>query len=163
MRPPVSRRTVGVGAAVLLLALLAGALLQARTWNDHRQQSAARADAVATAERVAVGMTSLSGGASKAALARFGQDLTETLRRQLLGPSGQLSTMLRTAKVTSQGKALEAGLVAMDARSARVVVGVDASVTNASAPQGEVRRYRMLITLQRAGGTWRADTVELVP
>ena len=137
--------------SIVVIAVLAVILvIQSRTWNSDRNQDQQRTEVLTVARSVVTSMTSLSTGESASTLSKFADQLAPTLRSQLLGPAGQLTALLSTAKVQSSGHILSAGIVSI-------------SSNNASAPKGETRHYRMSVRLQREGGTWRASAIELVP
>ena len=150
--------------SIVVIAVLAVILvIQSRTWNSDRNQDQQRTEVLTVARSVVTSMTSLSTGESASTLSKFADQLAPTLRSQLLGPAGQLTALLSTAKVQSSGHILSAGIVSISSNNASVLVAADAQVTNASAPKGETRHYRMSVRLQREGGTWRASAIELVP
>ena len=65
-------------------------------------------------------------------------------------------------KAVSKGKVLSAGLVSSDADSARVLLVVDADVTNTSATTAVPRHYRIQVDLSRSGDRWLANQLQFV-
>lgn len=54
------------------------------------------------------------------------------------------------------------GLIERDGDAARVMVALDAVVTNTSTSKPEPRHYRFLFTLQRVDGTWLTSQLEIL-
>lgn len=163
MKKPTSGAVARLLVTVLVMGVLVITAVQVRTWFGNQEQVSERRAVTRTAEKVATGITSLSGGQAKATSRGFSHLLTADLRNVLLGKDGQLTALLNTAKVASRGTVVASGIVDLDDKAGRVLVAVDAKVVNQEAPKGETRRYRMGITLRREGGTWLASAVELVP
>jgi Mce-associated membrane protein len=58
---------------------------------------------------------------------------------------------------------LEAALVpGADRDSASALVVVDATVTNVSAPKGQLRHYRIRVDLVKVSDAWRVTTLKFV-
>jgi len=55
-----------------------------------------------------------------------------------------------------------AGLLERDGNTARVVVALDATVSNTSTKSPQPRQYRLQLTLQKVGGTWLTNNLEFV-
>jgi len=55
-----------------------------------------------------------------------------------------------------------AGLLERDGTTARVVVALDATVSNTSTKSPQPRQYRLQLTLQKVGGTWLTSNLEFV-
>jgi Mce-associated membrane protein len=70
---------------------------------------------------------------------------------------------VREAQSASQGTITEAGLETLDGDKAKVLVSVTVKTTNANAPNQEPRSWRMRISLQKSGDTYKASNIEFVP
>jgi Mce-associated membrane protein len=78
----------------------------------------------------------------------------------------EMVTALRDIVVTGKGVATatveHVAVQRLDESSATVIGFVDQQVANVTAPEGNQQRYRMVVTLVRAGDHWSVDNVETV-
>ncbi|MFB6958222.1 hypothetical protein ACFCYB_14535 [Streptomyces sp. NPDC056309] len=130
--------------------------------SDQRAAEQRRQDILAAARQSALSFTSLdyrhydrdSGNVLKGATGEF--------KKEFAAQTAQLTKLVAQNKSVSEGQVLEAGIVRSDARSARVLVVVDSKVTNAAAPEGQARTYRLQLDLARVGGRWLTSDVVFV-
>ncbi|MEU6592272.1 hypothetical protein ABZ923_24105 [Streptomyces sp. NPDC046881] len=158
----VRRRLLSVGlVTATALTTVLSAWLSLRL-ADQREAEQRRQDVLAAARQSALNFTSLdyrhydrdSGNVLKGATGDF--------RKQFAAQTSQLTKLVARNKSVSEGQVLEAGIVRSDERSARVLVVADSKVTNAAAPEGQSRTYRLQLDLVRADGRWLTSDVTFV-
>jgi Mce-associated membrane protein len=94
--------------------------------------------------------------------ARVVTGATGTFRDEFTAQSAQLKTLVNQNRSVTKGSVLSAALVSHDSDSARVLLVVDAAVTNTSATSPVPRHYRIQLDLARSGSTWRTDQLEFI-
>lgn len=153
---------VDVLLGVLVLAALAAAAFTARGVLADRAQDEARDDALAAARQLAVSFTSLDYRTydhdAKRVLAQTGGGLAE----QFSAESAALKKAMTTNRSVTKGQVLEAAVVDADRDSARVLLAVDAQVTNTSTTEPAARHYRIQLDLRRDGGRWVGTDLSFV-
>lgn len=160
--PRHSRWAVGMAVLTLALAVLMTvdvALLLAGDDSAARQ----RGPALDTAERVAVGLSSLDAGTAEAQLATLRESATGSLRAELDGYRGYLPGVLDEAQVVADARVDAAGLEQIDDDSAVALVAVTATVRTVAVPDGEERAYRLAVELERTADRWLASSVGYLP
>lgn len=148
--------------AMLVVAGLAGGALLARRVLADRRGDALGEAAVAAATQLGVNFTTLDYRSFDRDAARVLAVSTGTFRREFGAQSSQLKQLVTTNKAVSKGRVVTAGLVSNDGDSARVLLVVDAEVTNTSATTPAPRHYRMQVDLSRAGEQWLASQLQFV-
>jgi hypothetical protein len=78
------------------------------------------------------------------------------------GRSASFAQAVRDAKSTSTSTVNDARLESHDAGLARILVGLTATTINAGQPDPHVRDWRLRITVQKTGGTYKASNVEFL-
>lgn len=144
----------------LVLAVTAGVLGSMVAAADDRADR--RAAAVATAEEVATGMLELDFRNSPETIDRMLAVSTGPLREQLTALSATLTSLLDQGQVSSDGTITAAGIETIDDTSAQVLLAAQATVRNAELPDGQLRTYKMVVTVQRDGDRWLASAVDFV-
>ena len=140
---------------VLAAVLVAGGLL-GRHWYDQRQLADARSQALAAARQTCVNFVSISASTVDADLKRIAAGATGQFKDEFTQDTAQVKAAVVQNKVDSHGTVLRAGIVSADRRSAVVLVAVDATVKNSSAPDGRLSHYRIQVNMARdtASGRW---------
>jgi Mce-associated membrane protein len=153
---------VDLALVALVVAALVAVALTARSTFADRADEQARSDALAAARRLAVGITSLDYRTYDRDAQRLVDDATGDLKEQLQTESPALKKAMTTARSTTTGSVLEAALVDADHDSARVLLVVDADVTNTSTKKPSARHYRMQLDLSRQGDRWLGSDLTFV-
>jgi Mce-associated membrane protein len=154
--------------ALLLLVVLAGALVAAglagRSWDDRRQLGAARQQALAAARQTTVNFVSISAATVDADLRRISDGATGQFKDEFTGDMAQIRSAVLDNKVDSHGTVLRAAMVSASRRSAVVLVAVDATVKNTSAPDGRLSHYRIQVNMARDAhsGRWLVAQLQFV-
>ena len=162
MTRPSTRALVAGVLAVLVVAGLAAGVVVGRRVVAQRAAAAAGEDAVAAASQLGVNFTTLDYRTFDRDSQRVLQGATGTFKKEFAAQTGELQQLVTTNKAVSRGKVIKAGLVSHDADSARVLLVVDADVTNTSATTPVARHYRMQVDLTRSGEQWLTDQLQFV-
>ncbi len=145
---------LGLGVA---LGLIASGLRTAGRTDDDRQE------ALAAARQQAVNLTSIDHRTAATDIDRILAGSTGELAAQFRKEKQPLVTLLGTTQSRSQGEVLDAGVVSLNARTAEVLVAVDANVNNVETQMagkgGLLNRYRMSLSLVRVGSGWLVEQV----
>jgi len=148
---------------VLAAVLVAGGLL-GRHWYDQRQLADARSQALAAARQTCVNFVSISASTVDSDLKRIADGATGQFKDEFTQDTAQVKAAVVQNKVDSHGSVLRAGVVSADRRSAVVLVAVDATVKNSSAPDGRLSHYRIQVNMARdtASGRWLVAQLQFV-
>lgn len=149
--------------AVLFAAVLAGGLL-GRRWDDQRRLSEARSEALASARQTCVNFVSISASTVDADLKRIADGATGQFKDEFTQDTAQVKAAVVQNKVDSHGTVQRAGIVSADRQSAVVLVAVDATVKNTSAPDGRLSHYRIQVNMARdaTSGRWLVAQLQFV-
>ncbi|GAB3595838.1 hypothetical protein GCM10027446_21780 [Angustibacter peucedani] len=162
MSRPVVRTALAGALALLVVAGLVAGVLLGRQVLDQRRSDAAGEDAVAAATQLGVNFTTLDYRTFDRDAQRVLTGSTGSFKTEFSAQSAELKKLVTTNKAVSKGKVVTAGLVSHDADSARVLLVVDADVTNASATTPVPRHYRVQVDLDRSGEQWLASQLQFV-
>ena len=160
-RPGVRLVVAGVLALLVVAGLVAGGLLGRRVLAERRSDAAGQ-DAVAAATQLAVNFTTLDYRTFDRDAQRVVDDATGTFKKEFSAQTEELKKLVTSNKAVSKGKVIKAGLVSHDTDSARVLLVVDADVTNTAATTPVARHYRMQVDLTRSGDQWLTDQLQFV-
>lgn len=146
-------------AAVLLLVL--GLVFVWRLVDIDMAQSHREA-ALQTARQVADNLTSIDYRTADRDVQQILDASTEQFAEEfgISGPA--FISVVKETQLVSRGEVTSAGIERVDDESARVLVAVKASVSNAAAPQGTPRNYRMGVELMFIDGRWLVSKVEFL-
>ncbi|OLE24538.1 MAG: hypothetical protein AUG44_18885 [Actinobacteria bacterium 13_1_20CM_3_71_11] len=151
-RPRPDRRATRPEA---VLAAVAAAGLLGRQWYDQRQLDTARQQALAAARQETVDFVSISAASVDRDLRRISDGATGEFKDEFTRDLTQVRAAVVENKVDSTGSVLRAAVVSSDLRTAVVLVAIDATVKNTSAPDGRLSHYRIQVSLARDGGSGR--------
>lgn len=165
--PPSARRRrawrlVDVALVALVLAALVAVGLTARGTLADRADEAARADALAAARRLAVNFTTMDYRTYDRDAKRVVDGSGGQLRQQFTDSTDALKKAMTTNRSTTRGRVLDAAVVDADGDSARVLLVVDADVTNTSTTTPSARHYRIQLDLARQAGRWLGTDLSFV-
>jgi Mce-associated membrane protein len=155
-------RLVDVALLALVLAALVAAGLVVRGTLTDRADEAARADALAAARTLAVSFTTMDYRTYDRDAKRVVDGSGGQLRQEFTQSTDALKKAMTTNRSTTRGRVLEAAVVDADRDSARVLLVVDADVTNTSATTPSARHYRIQLDLARQGGRWLGTDLSFV-
>jgi Mce-associated membrane protein len=140
---------------VALLGALAAAGVFGRQWYNQRQLDTGRQQALAAARQVTVDFVSISAATIDQDLKRIADGATGEFRDEFTRDMPQVRAAVVENKVQSKGTVLRAAVVSSDARTAVVLVALDATVKNTNAPDGRLSHYRIQVSLARDAGSGR--------
>ena len=148
-----------VVALVVLLAADLALALKPRGESAHDKATAA---VLSAASQEAVNLTTISYTSATRDLDRILAAATGGLRQQFLAQRAQFPAVLTRDKSVSRGQVLSAGLIALTARTARVDIAADATVSTTGGGtkvQSVLKHYRMVMQLQLLHGRWLISDV----
>jgi Mce-associated membrane protein len=148
--------------AVLVLALVVGGAVLFPRWQDARAEQAAYDGVLRAATAEVIAFTTLDYRDIDPSIERVLTGATGDFKKQFEASREQLVALSKQNRSVSKGQVLRAGVVSMDADSARVVVVADSSVTNVNAPDPQPRHYRLQLDLVRQGARWLTSDLEFV-
>jgi Mce-associated membrane protein len=157
-------RAAVVGLSVLLAASLAATGLIARDLHDKQQVESAHQQALAAARQATVNFMSISAATVDSDIERIATGATGDFRDEFTRDAAQVRSAVTQNKVASQGTVLRTGLVSGDTRTAVVLVAIDSTVHNKSAPNGRLSHYRIRVGLakDRQTGHWLVSQLQFV-
>jgi Mce-associated membrane protein len=162
-RSPGAWLTIGVLLVALLATVVATGVL-GRRWYDQRQLDAGRQQALAAARQTTVNFVSISAASVDRDLQRIADGATGQFKDEFSQDTPQVRAAVVANNVDSHGTVLRAGVVSADRRSAVVLLAVDATVKNTSAPDGRLSHYRIQTSLVRDAhsGRWLVSQLQFV-
>lgn len=147
---------------VLVVALLVAVTIMVLDVRSTDADATRDALVVDTARQVVVNLTTLNYDSADADIDRILVGTTGSFRDQFTGAQDSFRQVLQSGQVKSSGEVKEAGLISADDDSAHVLVAAASTVKNTDAPDGEIRVYRMNVSLDRIDGSWLVSNVEFV-
>jgi Mce-associated membrane protein len=165
--PPHEARRWRLVAAILLVALVVTVVatgMLGRRWYDQQQLDTARQQALAAARQTTVNFVSISAGSVDRDLQRIADAATGQFKDEFTRDTAQVRAAVVANKVESSGSVLRAAVVSADKGSAVVLVAIDATVKNTSAPTGRLSHYRIQVNLVRDAhtGHWLVSQLQFV-
>ncbi|MFC9553363.1 hypothetical protein ACFTWF_21165 [Rhodococcus sp. NPDC056960] len=151
--------------AVIALVVLAALVVGGVSWTNLRAEQAAQSrdeQILETARQVVVDLVTLRHQSVDEDIQRVADGTTGPFRDQFTSASGSFGDVLNQGQVESTGEVKEAGLVTSDDEHAVVLAAVTSTVKNTEAPDGEIRVYRMKVSLDSVDGRWLVSDVEFV-
>ncbi|MFJ2834341.1 hypothetical protein ACIO52_03175 [Nocardia sp. NPDC087230] len=150
---------------VLLIVVTVATVVTA--WSGLSWRQAAEAEArdheiLATASEMSVNLVTMRHDSADSDLARVLDGTTGDFRAQFASMAEGFQSLLDQGAVQSSGQVVGAGIVEADNGKATVLSAVTSTVKNSEAPDGEIRVYRMKISLDNTGGRWLVSNVEFV-
>ncbi|MDV7354818.1 hypothetical protein R4282_17630 [Rhodococcus oxybenzonivorans] len=159
-----SRRFL-IGLAATLVIAIAALVVGGVSWTNLRSEQAAQSrdqQVLETARQVVVNLVTLRHQSVDEDIQRVADGTTGPFRDQFTSASGSFGDVLNQGQVESTGEVKEAGLVEADDDHAVVLAAVTSTVKNTEAPDGEIRVYRMKVSLDSVDGNWLVSDVEFV-
>jgi Mce-associated membrane protein len=155
-------RQAGV-LTVVLVIVLAGVLALALRKHSDDEQLAGRAAALAAAEHFVLMLTDLSSEGDQSKLDALLALSTGNFRRAYGSMAPVWHEAFKIGDVRSQGSIVAIGVRRYDDSSVDVLASVQSQISDIKVPGGEVRRYRLGVTMQHVGGQWLASDAGIVP
>lgn len=151
-------------AALVALAFTATILAVLFGWKlkDRNDIDTASREASAAAQSYAVTLTSVDSQHIDQNFAAVLDGATGEFKNMYSQSSSQLKTLLVQNKAVSKGQVLDVGVKSATRNRVEVTLFVDQTITNSVSPDARVDRSRIVITMDRVGGRWLAEKVEMV-
>ena len=158
------RRTPSLrfGLGLALVAALVLAVVLGRQALAQRAESRDRADAMAAARQIAVNFSTLDYRTFDRDTARVTATATGTFRSDFAAQAAQIKQVVIANKSVSTGQVGQPALVSESSHSARVLLALDATVTNTSSTTPTARHYRVQLDLTKVNGRWLASQLQFV-
>ncbi|MGW5311144.1 hypothetical protein ACWEQ0_14870 [Nocardia thailandica] len=158
----IGRIVLAAAAAVLVLALVAGAGVAGWfAWAGMREDDL-REQYTATARQAVINLTTIRAQSAKQDIDRILATASGQFRSEFDGRVDPFTTIVQQAKVDSSGEVVESGIERVDDGSAKVLVAVKQTVTNAGSPEPQQRMYRFRVTVTNDNGNLSVTSVEFV-
>jgi Mce-associated membrane protein len=150
---------VGLVGVAVLLAVGVALLVSGRVpTSDDAEQSA-----LAVARQAAINLLTVDRADPKGSVERLAGESTGRFRQQLDEMADAFAGSLKDAQAGSTGQVSEAGIRAVSAEQASVLVSATANVRNTRVPQGEPVQYRLIVGLERTQAGWLVSSMEFAP
>lgn len=157
---------ISVGMTILLIgvsiAAIAVFVLALSSWQATTAAEARDRQVLDVASTMAVNLVTLGKSTADADLARVVDGTTGDFREQFVSAADGFGTLLADGGVESIGEVKSAGIVASNDEKSTVLAAVTSTVKNNEAPDGEIRVYRMKLTLENVDSQWLVANVEFV-
>ncbi len=152
-------RTAAAGVVVVVLIAATG-FLGWQVWQQH-QLEAASAEAQRAAVSYAQVLTSIDSDTVDENFAEVLDGATGEFKDMYSQSSEELRQLLIENRATARGVVVESAVQSASRDKAVVLLFVDQSVSNTKLPDPRIDRSRMMMTLEKLDGRWRASKVEL--
>jgi Mce-associated membrane protein len=158
-----SRAVIAVSVATIVALVGLAGWLGFRVRQD-RQAQAQRDLYVQVARQTAINLTTISYTEVDADIKRILDSATGAFHEEFQNHSQPFVEVVKRVQSKSQGTIAEAALLSDSKDHAQVLVAVGVTTSMAAAPPDpEPHRWRMRITLDRAGDSAKVSNVEFVP
>lgn len=147
--------------AAVLIAVLTGAGYEAWLLFEQHQQHVAARQAVDAAKKYILVLTSVDPNAIDRNFNEVLDGSTGEFKDMYTRSSAQLRQALIDNKAAAHGNVVEAGVKSATTDKVEVVLFIDQAVSNASAPNPQMDRSRVQMTMEKVDGRWLASKVEL--
>ena len=149
-----------VALAVVAVCATAATAAGAVKLSDHDQKKDLRTQVLSVGRQVAIDFAVYDYRHIDADFTRVANESTGKFKSQFVTQSAGVRELIIKAKAVSTADIAAEGLVDAGARHASVVVALDRTVTNTSAPKGQRDSFGLQIDLVRVDGKWLASGVK---
>jgi hypothetical protein len=150
--------------AIVLVATVAFATIEAVRTNRLASRTVpAWQPYVDAGKTMAVDLTTMSYPTVDADVQRILDNSTGTFHDDFQKRSQPFIDAVKQAQSVSSGTVNGAGLESLDGTQARVLVAVSVKTTTAGKPEQEPKSWRMRISVDKIGQSYKASNVEFVP
>jgi len=158
------RRTprVRLVLGLTLVAAMVLAVVLGRQALDQRAEARDRSAALAAARQIAVNFSTLDYRTFDRDTARVAAVATGSFKSDFAAQAAQIKQVVLADKSVSTGQVTQAALVSLSSSRARVLLALDAQVTNTSTTTPAARHYRVQLDLTKVHGAWLANQLQFV-
>ncbi|MET8775973.1 hypothetical protein ABZV58_13225 [Nocardia sp. NPDC004654] len=150
-------------SAVLVLALVAGAVVSTIVTRSADMREQRRTEYVQTARQAILNLTTIRADSAKEDIDRILSLASGQFKTEFDGRVDPFLSIVQQAKVVSNGEIVEAALESDADDSAKVLVAAKQTLTNAGQAEPQTRFYRFRVTVTRGDSGLSASNVEFVP
>ncbi|MGV9819292.1 hypothetical protein [Nocardia xishanensis] len=158
----VERIVVLAVAAVLVLALVGGAIASVFVARSAAERDERRTAYVQTARQAILNLTTIRADSAKEDIDRILSMASGQFKTEFDGRVDPFLSIVQQAKVVSNGEIVEAALESDTDDSAKVLVAAKQTLTNAGQAEPQTRFYRFRVTVTRTDSGLSASNVEFV-
>lgn len=148
-------------AAVIAVTTMASAAVLGWLWKGQRDKDNAERQALTAAVRFVGILTDVDGTKIDENFDHTIDGSTGEFKDMYVKSSAQLRRALVENKASAHGVVVESAVKSATKNAVEVMLFVDQSVSNASAPEPRLDRSRVEITMQKVDGRWLASKVQL--
>ncbi len=149
-----------IAAAVLALGLI-GATYEGWLLYAHHQRTVAATEALEAAQKYTLVLTSVDPTAIDKNFAEILDGATGEFKDVYSASSEQLRQLLIDNKASAHGTVIDSAVKSATKNTVEVLLFVDQSVSNKTAPQAQIDRSRIVMTMEKVKGRWLAAKVEM--
>lgn len=149
-----------IAAAVLALGLIAAAY-EGWLLFAHHQRTVAAQQALEAATSYTLVLTSVDPAAIDQNFAEILDGATGEFKDVYSASSEQLRQLLIDNKATAHGTVIDSAVKSASKNRVEVLLFVDQGVSNKAAPQIQIDRSRIVMTMEKVNGRWLASQVEM--
>ncbi|MCV7401187.1 mammalian cell entry protein [Mycobacterium fragae] len=157
-----TRALITLGIAILVALAGVGGWLGYRVHQDRAAQ-AQRNLYVQVARQAAVNLTTINYTEVETDIKRILDSATGTFHDDFQNRSQPFVDVVKKVQSKSEGTVAEAGVLSENGDHAQVLVAVSVKTSIAAAPEQEPRRWRLRISVEKAGDSAKISNVEFVP
>ncbi|WP_370484489.1 Mce protein [Mycobacterium sp. pUA109] len=148
-------------AAAVLVLVLAGAGYEGWLLYQQHQKDVAAAQALEAAQKFTLALTTIDPNAIDKNFAEVLDGATGEFKDMYTQSSEQLRQLLIENKAVAHGTVIEAAVKSATKNKVVVMLFIDQSVSNAAAPQPQLDRSRITMTMEKVNGRWLASKLEM--
>lgn len=149
-----------IAAAVLALGVI-GAGYEGWLLYAHHQRTVAAAQALETAEKYTLALTSVDPAAIDQNFAEIIDGATGEFKEVYSASSEQLRQLLIENKASAHGTVIDSAVKSATKNKVEVLLFVDQAVSNKALTQPQIDRSRIVITMEKVNGRWLAAKVDM--
>ena len=151
----------GLLPALLAASVAVSGFLGWQLWQEHQEQQAGQ-QALQAAVIYAGALTSLDANNVDQNFREVLEGATGEFKDMYTRSSVHLRQLLIDNKASAHGVVVQSAIQSQSANQVVVLLFIDQTVTNTSAPDPRIDRSRIKMTMEKVDGRWRASKVQLL-
>ena len=154
------------GIVIVVLVVVMGLLLWQRYGTDDTASAGdgtLASPAIDVAEQVVMGITNINPDTVESNADTVLSHSTGAFHDDYEAAQGQFATLVGEADANSTGHIVQSGLESIGGDTATVLVVVSTDVQNKALPEASQRGYRLRVTLEKEGDSYKVSNLEQVP
>ncbi|WP_240963127.1 hypothetical protein [Antrihabitans stalactiti] len=162
-KPNMRLRALAAAAAVVVVALAAAVVFLTHANDQTDQRDAQRQEYIQAARQVVLDLTTITPDNAKAVVDRILENATGEFKTEFDGRIDPFVSIVREAKVSTNGEIIDAGLESESGDGGVVLVAAKTMVTNAGSDTPQPRNFRLRVSITDVDGRLATSKVEFVP